>query len=119
MPADPLSIRAYYGILSANFAGKTSIMALLKAAYAALTPAQSVPDLAACEVLLYANAANTQRVFIGDETLTTTNYAYQMAADSSRRYGPGRTSAVPLADIYAMSADGGTAIKLGIELIPT
>ena len=119
MAADPLAVRAYYGIMSANFAAKTNIMTLLINAYNALASAQQVPALAACEVLLYAKATNTVRVLIGDENLTTAIYAYEMAADSSRRYGPGRLSAVPLADMYAMAFDGATNVKLGIELIPT
>ena len=121
MANDPLAIRSYYGVLSPAFTTKQSLAALLTAAYAALPSPQTVPSIAGCEVNIYADDANGVKVLVGDENVsdTTLNYAYKLSATGSRRYGPGRMSAVPIADIYVMAADHATACKIGIEIIPT
>lgn len=118
MAADPLAIQAYYGILSVNITTKKTLAQVLIDAYAALATPQTISNIPGCEVLIYANTANAVDVFVGDEELSTTNYAYRMEAKQSRRYGPLRTSAVPLSNIYVMSADGVTAVKIGLEIIP-
>ena len=121
MANDPLSIRAYYGILSAGFTTKQSLAALLTAAYAALPSAQTVPNIAGCEVNIYADDGNTVKILVGDENVsdTTPAYAYKLSPSGTRRYGPGRMSAVPIADIYVMASDHVTSCKIGIEVIPT
>ena len=121
MANDPLAIRSYYGVLSGAITTKQTLAALLIAAYAALPTPQVVPNIAGCEVNVYADDANGVKVLVGDENVsdTTLNYAYKLSPTGSRRYGPGRMSAVPIADIYVMSADHVTAVKIGIEIIPT
>ncbi len=119
MANDPLSIRAYYGILSLGFTGKARLSDLLTAAYAALASPQTVPNVAGCEINLFADDGNTVKILIGDENLSTTVYAYKLSPGGSRRYGPGRMSAVPFGDIYVMASDGTTSSKIGIEVIPT
>lgn len=116
--ANPLAIRAYYGVTSANITTKTTLADILVAAYAARTPSETIFCPAAAEVLIYAMDDNGKLLLIGDAKLTTTDFAYTLAGGSSRRYGPYEKSAVPIGDIYVMSEDGATAITIGLEVIP-
>jgi hypothetical protein len=117
MPADPLAIRTYYAISCAPFHNKISLLALLQAAYAALSPAQAVANLAGSEINVYSYSSNTVAVLVGDARLTTTNYGFPLTPGSSRRYGPYFRSTVPLDNIYLMSENGETDIRVAIEVL--
>lgn len=118
MAVDPLAVRSYYGILSGNITTKISLATLIANAYNALNPAQNVPNLTALELRLWSIAANSPSVLVGDANVSTTNYAHVMPASTERRYGPQKMSAIPIEDIFVMSSDNSTAVKLGIEIIP-
>lgn len=115
--ANPLELRAYYAVTTATFTIPQSLMALVQAAYLALTGAAVIPDLAAAEVQI--QALGSVNVLIGDAQLSTTNYGYELLAGDYRRYGPySIKSAIPLSNIYVMSDDGIASGQLAVEIIP-
>lgn len=118
--ADPLSIRTFYAALSANFSSKTDLSTLLKAAYAALTPPQTIPDICATELILFAAGTNARSILVGDSNLTTSNFGFALPATAPNpvKIGTNNKCAIPLSNIFVIPEDGATNVKIGITAIP-
>lgn len=64
---------------------------------------------------LYALAANTADVLVGDETLSSTNYAYALVKGTFRDYNSARVGqGIPIGRIYLLAT---AASSVGVELI--